>query len=152
MINHLLQWERGFQTEMAAYESTYLRRKQAPLGNLYPQNCSCKDGRASIWLPKPFSWHHRSYKRWCEIFMHLSCHISKEGVCIQRPNAQEQFGFVLIEKRFFALTESHQQKYHITEEMSLKCPWQVDGLTKAEGKKMPLSRRQAIMGTGEAVG
>ena len=107
---------------MAAHESTNLCRKQAPMGNLYPQNCSCNDGRPSIWLPKRFSRHHSSCKGWCEIFTYLSCHISKGGVCIQCPNAREQFVFFLIEKSFFALTESHQQQYHITAETRRKCP------------------------------
>lgn len=41
---------------MAEYESVDLSlQKTTSLGNPYPQNCSCKDSRASIRLPKPSS-------------------------------------------------------------------------------------------------
>lgn len=151
MVKHLLQWERGLQTEMEEHESTALRRKQAPLGKPYPQIWSCKAGRTSIWHPDPFFWHHRSYQRWREISTYVSCHTNKGSVYIQCPHAREKFDFFffLIQKRLFALIDSHQQKYHITEDSSLKYPWWGGSITKSQGRKMPLPRRQAALGTGK---
>lgn len=66
----------------------------------------------------------KDYVKYSCIYLATSAReICALSVLIHMNNLLIFFFFSDRKELFFALTESHQQKYHITEESSLKYPW-----------------------------
>lgn len=103
-------------------QSTYLCRKQHLWETHIHRTAAVKDSRASIRLPKPSSDTIIPTKgdvKYSCIYLATS---AGEVCAFSVLLHMNHLGFFQIEKSFFALTESHQQKYNITEETSLKYP------------------------------
>lgn len=88
----------------------YLFLQKTSTSESTSQNCRCKAQQGFHLTHKTFLFKLPLLKRWCEIFMYLSCHISKGCACIQCTITHKQLHFFV--RTFLLWVTSAEVTYH----------------------------------------